>query len=619
MYDNLYKSRNLVIRIMFIGAAALLAGKLFQLQLIDKTYAERAQNTAVEKVTLYPSRGLIFDRDGELLINNELVFDLLVTYNQIDPKMDTAFFCQLLDISKEEFEARLNKSFTTDHRFSKRKPFVFLNSISAETFAKFQENLYQFPGFFVQSRSVRSYPQPYAAHVLGFIREVDQKEIDNAEQGYQMGDYIGGSGLERSYESLLMGEKGARFVLKDNLGRMVGSYEDGELDVKAVAGEDLVTTLDIDLQRYAEDLLRNKVGSVVAIEPSTGEVLAFASSPSYDPNKLRISQERGRAVQEISADPLKPFFNRAVMAKYPPGSTFKLLVGLIALQEGVIQAQQGISCPGFYAFGGSSWGCRAHPPIGKMANAVQYSCNTYFFSVFRRIVDKTSYYKPEEGYAVFVKHLLECGLGKTLGIDFPNESGGNVPSLAYYNRIYPKEKGGWKSPTIISLGIGQGELLLTTLQMANIAALIANRGYYYKPHLGKYIGRDEETRRPALALEKNSSGIDPRHFIPVIEGMEAAVEAGTARAAIIPGTRVAGKTGTVQNPHGTDHATFIAFAPADAPRIAIAVYVENAGGGGRFAAPIAGLLMEKYLYGVISPQKAFYETMVLETNLIQQP
>lgn len=619
MYDNLYKSRNLVIRIMFLGAAALLAGKLFQLQLIDKTYAERAQNTAVEKVTLYPSRGLIFDRDGALLINNELVFDLLVTYNQIDPKMDTALFCQLLDISKEDFKARLNKNFTTDHRFSKRKPFVFLNSISAETFAKFQENLYQFPGFFVQSRSVRSYPQPYAAHVLGFIREVDQKEIDNAEQGYQMGDYIGGSGLERSYETLLMGEKGTRFVLKDNVGRMVGSYEDGELDVRAEAGQDLVTTLDIELQRYAEDLLKNKVGSVVAIEPSTGEVLAFASSPSYDPNKLRISQERGKAVQEISADPLKPFFNRAVMAKYPPGSTFKLLVGLIALQEGVIQAQQGISCPGFYAFGGSRWGCRAHPPIGKMSNAVQYSCNTYFFSTFRRIVDKTSYYKPEEGYADFVKHLLGCGLGKPLGVDFPNESGGNVPSLAYYNRIYPKDKGGWKSPTIISLGIGQGELLLTTLQMANIAALIANRGYYYKPHLGKYIGRDENTRRPAQALEKNSTGIDPRHFIPIIEGMEAAVEAGTARAAIIPGTRVAGKTGTVQNPHGTDHATFIAFAPADAPRIAIAVYVENAGGGGRFAAPIAGLLMEKYLYGVISPQKAFYETMVLETNLIQQP
>ncbi|MFZ2899792.1 MAG: penicillin-binding protein 2 [Saprospiraceae bacterium] len=618
MANGNFQSRQLIIRILFSAAALLLVGKLLQLQLIDTTYAERAQDTAVEKITLYPSRGLIFDRKGALLINNELVFDLMVTYNQVDPDMDTAFFCQLLDITKDDFVKALNKDWK-DKRFSKRKPFVFMSSIPAERFVKFQESLFQFPGFFAQSRSVRSYPQPYAAHVLGFIREVDQKEIDNKEESYELGDFIGGSGLERSYEEVLRGVKGARYVLKDNLGRMVGSYEDGVLDAAAVAGEDLFTTLDINLQRYAEDLLKNKVGSVVAIEPATGEILAFASSPSYDPNLLRISQGRGKAVMEISRDSLKPFFNRAVMAKYPPGSTFKLLVGLIGLQEGVILPSQGVSCPGFYSYGGSTWGCRSHPYPGNLATAVQFSCNTFFFQTFRRIVDKKSFYEPQAGYGLFVEHLHDFGLGRALGIDFPNEAGGNVPTVAYYDKIYPKDKGSWKSPTIISLGIGQGELLLTTLQMANIAAMLGNRGYFVKPHLGKQIGRGDDARPAFDSLEVRRVGIDAIHFEPIIQGMQLVVDAGTGRSAHVPGVTVAGKTGTVQNPHGTDHATFMAFAPVQNPTIAIAVYVENAGGGGRFAAPIAGLLIEKYIKGSISPEKEFYEKMVLETDLIHKP
>ncbi|MBK7409954.1 MAG: penicillin-binding protein 2 [Saprospirales bacterium] len=618
MSANDFRSRQLTIQVLFAGVALLLVGKLLQLQLLDKTYAERAQNTAVEKFTLYPSRGLIYDRNGALLINNELVFDLLVTYNQLDPKMDTARFCELLHIDVEEFKTRLNKDWKNP-RFSKRKPFIFLNSISAENFARFQENLYQFPGFFVQSRSVRSYPQPYAAHVLGFIREVDQKELDEPGSDYQLGDFIGGSGLERSYESVLRGVKGSRFVLKDNVGRVVGSYENGMLDSSAIAGENIYTTLDIDLQRYAEDLLRNKVGSVVAIEPKTGEILAFASSPTYDPNLLRIGQGRGEAVQTIGRDSLKPFFNRAVMARYPPGSTFKLLVGLIALQEEVIRPEQGVNCPGYYAYGGSSWGCRSHPHPGSLVQAVQYSCNTFFFQTFRKIVDKESFYKPEVGYDIFVKHLLGFGLGHPLGIDFPNEAGGNVPTSEYFYKIYPKNQGGWKSPTIISLGIGQGELLLTTLQMANLTAAIANRGYYIKPHLGKQLGMGKEARPAFQNLEKHQVGIEGKYFEPIIQGMTAVVEAGTGRSAMVPEFRVGGKTGTVQNPHGADHSTFIAFAPVDNPTIAIAVYVENAGGGGRYAAPIAGLLLEKYLKGSISPQKEFYEKLMLETDLIHKP
>ncbi|MCB9282782.1 MAG: penicillin-binding protein 2 [Lewinellaceae bacterium] len=612
------QTRQLTIQVIFAGAALLLVGKLFQLQLWDKTYAERAENTAVEKFTLYPSRGLLYDRNGVLLINNELVFDLLVTYNQIDPQMDTTLFCKLLGIEKSEFETRLHKDWK-DNRYSKRKPFIFMNSISAKDFSKFQESLYRFPGFFVQSRSVRSYPQPFAAHVLGFIREVDKEELEAPKSEYELGDFIGGSGLERSYEPILRGKKGARFVLKDNVGRVVEPYENGALDVSAVAGENIKTTLDIELQRYAEELLKNKVGSVVAIEPKTGEILAFASAPTYDPNQLRIGKDRGKAVQEIGQDTLKPFFNRAVMARYPPGSTFKLLVGLIALQEGVIRPEQGYSCPGYYAYGGSSWGCRSHPPVTSIVQAVQYSCNAYFFNTFRRIVDKESFYKPEVGYDIFVKHLLGFGLGHPLGIDFPNEAGGNVPTVAFYDKIYPKEKGSWKSPTIISLGIGQGELLLTTLQMANIAAVIANRGYYIRPHLGKAVVSGKDATPLFGEGEHVDVGIDARHFEPIIQGMLAVVAAGTGRSAMVPGVQVGGKTGTVQNPHGTDHSTFIAFAPADDPKIAIAVYVENSGGGGRFAAPIAGLLMEKYLHRSISPEKEFYEKLMLETDLIHKP
>ena len=618
MSDNNYRSRQLTIQILFMAAALLLVGKLFQIQLLDETYAKQAESTAVEKFTQYPSRGLIYDRHGALLINNELVFDLLVTYNQVDPQMDTARFCRLLNIDKKEFEERLNKNWKSP-RYSKRKPFIFMSSISSVDFARFQENLYQFKGFYVQSRSVRSYPQPYAAHVLGFIREVDQSELDDKTLDYELGDYIGGSGMERHYESVLKGVKGARFVLKDNLGRVVGDYEDGKLDTAAIAGHNMLTTLDFDLQRYAEDLLKNKVGSVVAIEPKTGEILAFVSSPSYDPNELRIGKGRGDAVKKLNRDTLKPFFNRAVMARYPPGSTFKLLVGLIALQEGVLNPNQGVSCPGYYAYGGSTWGCRSHPHPGNVVQAIQHSCNTYFFQAFRRIVDKESFYEPEKGYDVFVKYLLGCGLGSPLGLDFPNEVGGNVPTSDYYNKLYPKTEGGWKSPTIISLGIGQGELLLTTLQMANLAAIFANRGYFVKPHLGKQIGTDADAKPAFDSLEVRRVGIDAQHFEPIIEGMTAVVNAGTGRSARVPGIQVGGKTGTVQNPHGPDHSTFIAFAPVEDPEIALAVYVENSGGGSRYAAPIAGLLIEKFLNGDISPQKEYYEKMMLEADLIHKP
>ena len=485
-------SRAYVIRIFFILISVTLIFKALQLQVLDDTYAKQAEATAIEKMTIYPSRGLIFDRNGELLINNKPVFDLWVTYNQVGEIFDTLKFCKLLGIEKSEFNTRLEKDWN-DIRYSKRKPFVFLSTISDTTYAKFQESLYEFPGFFIQARSVRAYPKPNAAHVLGFIREVNQNEIDNPEKGYVLGDYIGASGLEKQYEDQLKGTKGARYVLKDNMGRIVDEYQGGRLDTTAVAGLDLHTTLDIELQAYAEALMDNKIGAVVAIEPETGEILTMLSKPDYDPNRLTINRKRGEAVKELSVDSLKPFFNRAIMAQYPPGSIFKPMMGAIALEEEVLRPNQYIYCPGYYSYNNFVWGCRDHPLTTDVGKAIQYSCNAYFFQTFRWVVDKEDFYKPEVGLDTLVSYLNNFGLGNSLGIDFPGEQPGNVPNSKYYNRKYPKEAGGWKSPTIISVGIGQGELLMTTMQMANMVTIIANRGSYITPHLGSYFSKGQGT------------------------------------------------------------------------------------------------------------------------------
>ena len=613
------KNRGVIIQIIFFVTGLILLVQAMRLQILDDTYARRAEATTIDQFTLYPSRGLIYDRNGELLVNNNLVYDLLVTYNQIDASMDTLKFCELLGIERADFERRLKKNWS-DVRYSKRKPFVFMSTISAESFTKFQESLYEFPGFFAQRRNVRGYPYPNAAHILGFIREVDQRELEANEEIYSLGDYIGGSGLEQMYEDALRGEKGARFVLQDNQGNEIEEYKSGELNKNAVSGADLTTTLDIELQAYVEELMENKIGGVVVLEAKTGEVLAMASMPDYDPNLLTINRNRGKAVQELSRDSLKPFFNRALMAQYPPGSIFKPVVGLIAMEEGVSQPKRQIYCPGFYAYNGFTWGCRAHPLPRNVGVGIQYSCNTYFFQTFRDIIDKESFYKPEVGLDLFVDHLQQFGLGDSLRIDLPGEEEGHIPTSRYYDRKYPKERGGWKSPTIISVGIGQGELLLTTLQMANMAAVIANRGWYYLPHLGKSFS-DPSFKIPSRFIERQEVNIAKEHFEPIIEGMERVVDSGTGRGAFVPGVRVAGKTGTVQNPHGMDHSTFIGFGPVEDPEIVVAVYVESAGGGGRFAAPIAGLIIEKYLSedGTIHPSKNWLEQNMKLADLVNRP
>lgn len=613
-----YRERQFIILIVFGIAALVLVLRAFQLQVLDNDFKIKADAVAMSKVTIYPARGLIYDRNGNLLINNTPAYDLWVTYNQVRPDMDTAKLCALLGIDKASFKERLEKDFKRDIRFSKHKPFEFMNKISPEVYAKLQESLYEFPGFFVLVRNARSYPVKNAAHSLGYITEVTEQTIKNSGGAYTTGDYIGASGLELAYENELKGIKGARYVLKDNLGRDIGSFQEGKKDTLPQSGKDLISTIDIKLQAYAEELMQRKVGAIVAIEPSTGEILAFVSSPSYDPNLMVIDQNRGQAFASLQRDTLKPLFNRAIMAEYPPGSTFKALVGLIGMQEKVIRPETSYPCPGYYVVGGGDVRkCRGHAPSSNVASALQWSCNSYFFRTFREIVDKYGFYNSEKGLGLFADHLDKFGLGRKLGVDFPGEKNGNIPSPAYYNKLYPKKRGGWRSPTVISLGIGQGEVQLTTLQMANVAATIANEGYYFIPHFAKgFLQNGAKLPPPEKYRQRINTGILPYYYLSVKEGMRRVVAGGTATSANVIDIPIAGKTGTVQNPHGEDHSTFIGFAPVDNPKIAIAVYVENSGGGYKYAAPIASLVMEKYIRGEISEERKWRETEMMEANLL---
>ncbi|HFB99671.1 MAG TPA: penicillin-binding protein 2 [Phaeodactylibacter sp.] len=564
---------------------------------------------------LYPSRGLIYDRNGKLLVNNNAMFDLMFTYTQVNPKMDTAKFCQLLGITKDDFLKKINKNWSSN-RYDKRQPTTFLKKISASTFARFQENLYEFPGFFIQVRNVRSYPYPYGAHLLGYISEVNQAQIDKSDGKYKRGDYIGASGLEYEYEDSLRGTKGRELVLKDNMGRKVGPYKDGKENQSAVSGRNLVSSIDIDLQAYAEQLMVNKTGSVVAIEPKSGEILAMVSMPTYDPNLLTINRNRGKAFSQLSTDSLRPFFDRAVMAQYPPGSIFKTVMGLVAMQMGVTTPSRYIPCPGYYNNNGTIQKCHHHTPCYGIEQAIEHSCNTYFFNLLRNAVDKYGYTNAREGLDTLASYWEDFGLGHPLGVDYPNEVGGNIPNSKLYDRIYPNKN--WRSPTITSIGIGQGEVQLTTIQMANLAAIIANKGKYYTPHLikgyledGKMVFMNKDEPKKVRVREE--------FFPPVIDGMEKVVISGTARIAYIPDISICGKTGTSQNPAGADHSVFFAFAPKDNPRIAIAVYVEHGVWGARYAAPIASLMIEKYLKKEISQKRKYLEKRMIEADLIHTP
>jgi penicillin-binding protein 2 len=612
--QDLYQDRQKVLQTAFVICAIMLVFKCFQIQIWDKSYQQ--QHSYREAVTLYPSRGALKDRTGQLMVYNLAMYDLKATYNQVrKSNMDTLAFCELLGISDSTFYANLNKDFK-DRRFSQRKPFNFLTQIPGDKFASIEERLYEFPGFESQLKSVRGYPAHVGAHMLGYISEVSPAKIKKSNGLYQRGEYIGTSGLELSYEEQLRGVRGVEHVLKDKWGKRKGKYKEGIMDKPAVSGYDLITSIDLELQAYGEQLMQNKIGAIVAIEPSTGEILAMISTPSYDPAILAVNRNRKDAFRALQRDSLIPLFNRALMAQYPPGSIFKTTLSAIGLQERILTPGRGMACGGGFVYGSLRIGCHGHGAINDVGNAIQYSCNKYYCQTFRELVNVYGFYYPEKGMDRLADHLHSWGLGARLGVDIPNEASGHVPTAAYYNKKHGK--GMWKFSTAVSVGIGQGELLITPLQMANMAAIIANRGYYYIPHFAKEFEGDT-TGTLDRFKERHYTKVHPMHFEHVVNGMARVVTAGTGARSKIPDIAMCGKTGTVENNKGKDHSTFIAFAPKDNPKIAIAVYVENGGYGSTYAAPISSLMIEKYIKRSIeSKQRKSLEKRILEADLIKR-
>lgn len=600
--NNLYSERSRVIIAIIVVVFCIYWIRLFYIQIIDSSYKIDAENNAFRKQTQYPSRGFIYDRFGKLMVYNEAVYDLMVIPSQVKD-LDMKSLCSLIEISEDGGFKRLEKA----RKFSKYAPSVFEKQISKEVYGAFQEQLYKFSGFYVQSRTLRKYPKPIAAHVLGYIGEVDEKVIANNPY-YNMGDYIGMSGLEKSYEEYLRGVKGCKVLMVDVHNREMGRYKDGAFDTASVSGKSLYSTLDADLQEYAELLMSGKRGSIVAIEPSTGEILALVSSPGYDPNLL-VGRVRGANYAQLLKDPNKPLFDRALMAYYPPGSIFKIPQGLIGMQENVITENSGFPCDQ------SLVGCHSHPSANSMSEAIKMSCNPYFYAVFRKVlmqnkVPNNRFKDSKVGLELWEKYMNSFGFGQKLPIDLPNVKAGLVPNVNFYNKWYGEEQ--WAFSTIRSLSIGQGEVGLVPLQMANLAAIVANRGYYISPHLVKCVGDENPTHFKDSV--KHYTMVDSKYFDCVIKGMYGVVHepGGTARGARMDSIVVCGKTGTSQNPHGKDHAVFIGFAPMEQPQIAISVFVENAGFGGTWAAPIASLLMEKYITRNV--KRKDMEKLMIETS-----
>ena len=604
-----YSERKYVISIIIILIGIIYIIRLFVLQVVDPSYKLSASSNVLRHITQYPARGLIYDRNGKLLVYNEASYDLMVVPGQLKD-FDTTDLGNILEITHKQIIEQIKKA----KKYSYYRSSLFLKQISPETYGFLQEKLYKLPGFYVQTRTLRKYPHNIAAHVFGYVGEVDE-QIAKKYKYYKSGDYIGISGIEKSYENILRGTKGINVFLVDVHNRIKKSFENGKYDTIAIAGANITTTLDAELQAYGETLMQNKKGSVVAIEPSTGEILTLVSSPAYDPNLL-VGRIRTYNYQKLSNNSLKPLFNRALMAKYPPGSAFKPINALIGLQEGVVSYHTRFSCHLGYRSGSFTVGCHRHISPLNLPQSIQYSCNAYYCNVFRRILDDKKFQSVGIAFDNWRKHVVSFGFGDILGSDFANELKGYVPTVKYYDKYYRENR--WKSLTVISLAIGQGELGITPLQMANMSAIIANRGYYYIPHIIKHIeGRDAIEKKFSV---KHFTTIDSKYYDIVVEGMENAVEGAagsTARIARIEGVVVCGKTGTAQNPHGKDHSIFIAFAPKDNPQIAISVYVENGGFGATWAAPIASLMIEKYLTDTI--YRPWLEEYILNGNLLNLP
>lgn len=591
--DNLF-NRKYTVQGLFIVAALILLGTLFYIQVASDKYFISAESNVLRKIYTFPARGVIFDRNEKPLSQNEAVYDLMVIPNQVK-NFDTAALCRIIDIDMKRFKRNFNKASSQ----SRYQPSIFERQLSVQIYATLSEQLSRFPGFFVQSRTIRHYPDSVAAHFLGYIKEVSPLDIQNSEGYYRPGDYIGKSGVEKSYETLLRGERGVVNMMYDARNVPKGSYAEGRFDTAAVSGDRLISSLDLTLQKLGEELMQNKVGSIVAIEPASGEILTFVSSPSYDPN-LMVGRNQGNNYMDLLKNPNRVFNIRPIQGYYSPGSSFKPLDALLGLQEGVIDPNTTFNCPGYFRVGNHTVKCEHVDGNIALRKGLARSCNTYACYVFQKLLTQRKYANQRIAYDAWQKMVRKFGLGEKLGIDLPSERNGRLYDAAYYSGKYSKY---WNYGTVISLAIGQGEMDATPLQMANIMAIIANRGYYIKPHLVKAIGKNKVIKKEYV--KKNYVDVDAQHFEPVIDGMQDAVNTpwGTAIQSRIDGIIMCGKTGTVQNPRGKNHSVFIGFAPRDNPKIAIAVIVENAGYGSTYAAPIASYIAEQYLKGTLPKNK----------------
>ena len=604
---NSFFARKFVVQGIFIVLTAVLITRLFYIQVISDEYILSAENNVIRRLPIYPARGVILDRYEKILVQNEPVYDLMVIPREVKA-FDTLEFCKLIGIDKAGFDKRFKKART----YSPYKASIFEKQLSVQIYGSFQEKLSNFPGFFVQNRTVRRYPDSIAAHFLGYIGEVNQKVIEKSKGFYSQGDYHGITGIEKSYEELLRGQRGVQNLMVDALNRPKGNYANGKYDTVAVSGEHMISSLDKELQKFGEQLMHNKIGSIVAIEPSTGEILSFVSSPAYDPNSM-VGRKRGNNYMTLLNDKYKPMFVRPIQAEYPPGSIFKVVNALVAQQFRLINENTYFFCPGGYRYGRKGFmGCtHVHGSI-NLENSITESCNTYYGYAYSRMIDYAGM-RPVNGFKRWRKAVSAFGIGTALGIDLPGERNGLLPTDELYTKRFKNNQ--WGSAYTISLSIGQGELGITPLQMANVMAIVANRGFFYKPHLIKAIGSKKVIKKEYL--QKNNAGIDSKYFNVVIDGMSAVVNqpSGTAWYSKIEDIEMCGKTGTVQNPHGKDHSVFVAFAPRDNPKIAIAVIVENAGFGATWSAPIASLMVEKYIKKSISrPQ--IYVDRIMQANLL---
>lgn len=583
----MHAPRSRVIQVVFVLVGFVFVAKLFSIQVLSTRYRLAAEKNMIQRVEEYPYRGIIYDKNGSFLVYNEPIYDLMVV-PKVVKRLDTLAFCQDFGMGLRDFERTLAKA----KCYSYVKPSILIKNIDHVACAKVQDQLAEYVGFSINARTVRKYPYPMLANTLGYLGEISAAQLaSDVAHYYKQGDLVGISGLEKNYEAILRGKRGIQYKITDAKGMEKGSFKDGALDSLSVPGQDLTATIGATLQIYGEQLMKNKAGSIVAIKPSTGEILAMISSPSYDPNLL-TGENFSTYFSALEKDSLAPLFNRPIMAMYPPGSIFKLLQALIALQEGVIHTGTTYACDKRIL------NCHPHPSPTNLHKAIQHSCNPYFYHVFKKIINqnvsKGTYEDTRIGLDKWCKYVQQFGLGRQLGIDIPHEKGGYIPDVQSYDERYGR--GAWKASTIRSLDIGQGEILVTPLQMANLAAIIANRGYYYTPHLIKKIG--DQSVLPE-EIEKHEVAIDSAYFDFVAHAMRDVVRCSTAWRANIKDITVCGKTGTAENPHGEDHSVFMGFAPLEDPQVAIAVYVENAGWGARAATAIAGLMIEKYLKGKI--------------------